>query len=508
VRVRRGLVARRKGWRPQADGETGRAGRTRRGDGGPRAAGERRPTTEDAGRRGRRGRLAHYARGCGRGASAVPQAHTAGVLTIAKLGAGQESYYLSKVARGIEDYYSGDGEAPGMWMGRCAQRLGLAGEVPGSQLRAGLAGRNPITDEQLAGTPGARRVPGWDLTFCAPKSVSVLYALGDRPTSAAVVDAHEVAVAQALSYLEAHATVSRRRIDGVIHQVVGEGLAIAAFRHRTSRAGDPHLHTHALALNLVERVTGGWGAMHSPMLYRHARTAGFVYQAILRSELTHRLGVGWEPVRNGYAEIAGVDGRLIAAFSKRHAEIASELGDVTDRSAREVEIAQRRTKSPKLGIDGSKLHQRWHDEAEAIGIDPTTLGRAVRNQPGPRTTDEQMTWIMDDMVSAEGLTAHQATFDRRDVVRTWCEELPPGSRVSLNTIEQLTDASPGRPAAHRALDVGGAGGRFGRHHRPGSPALVDRGDARGGTAAHRPRARRAGRRCRAGRCISCSQVPR
>jgi conjugative relaxase-like TrwC/TraI family protein len=367
------------------------------------------------------------------------------VLTIAKLGAGQESYYLSKVARGIEDYYSGDGEAPGVWMGRGAERLGLAGEVPGSALRAGLAGRNPLTDAQLAGTPGARRVPGWDLTFCAPKSVSVLYALGDRTTSGAVVEAHETAVAQAVAYLERHATVSRRRIGGVVHQVVGEGLTIAAFRHRTSRAGDPHLHTHALALNLVERVQGGWGAVHSPVLYRHARTAGFVYQAVLRSELAERLGVAWEPVRNGHAEISGVDARLLRAFSKRHAEIVDELGELGDHSARETEIAQRRTKAPKLGIDGSRLHQGWHDEAASVGVEPTRVARSVTGHSAPSASEAQLDWIVDDLVSAEGLTAHQATFDRRDVIRAWCENLPAGSRVSLDALELLADEAIADP---------------------------------------------------------------
>src|ERR671911_314869 len=73
------------------------------------------------------------------------------VLTIAKLGVGQESYYLSKVAQGIEDYYSGKGEVPGVWIGRGAARLGLVGEVAGAELRAVLGGIDPATGQRLAG---------------------------------------------------------------------------------------------------------------------------------------------------------------------------------------------------------------------------------------------------------------------------------------------------------------------------------------------------------------------
>jgi hypothetical protein len=39
------------------------------------------------------------------------------MLSAGKLGRGQERYYLEKVAEGAEDYYSGEGEAPGQWLG-------------------------------------------------------------------------------------------------------------------------------------------------------------------------------------------------------------------------------------------------------------------------------------------------------------------------------------------------------------------------------------------------------
>jgi conjugative relaxase-like TrwC/TraI family protein len=160
-------------------------------------------------------------------------------LTIAKLGVGQESYYLSKVAQGIEDYYSGKGEVPGVWLGRGAARLGLVGEVAGAELRAVLSGIDPATGQRLAGREGVKRVPGWDLTFSAPKSVSVLYALGGDGTAKEVVAAHQEAVAAGLAYLERHATVSRRRVNGEIEQCATRVWWWR--RSATGRAGRPRL---------------------------------------------------------------------------------------------------------------------------------------------------------------------------------------------------------------------------------------------------------------------------
>lgn len=360
------------------------------------------------------------------------------MLTIAKLGVGQENYYLAKVARGIEDYYTGDGETPGAWMGRGAARLGLAGDVPGAQLRAALGGLDPSSGNRLSGRAGMKRVPGWDLTFCAPKSVSVLWGLGDAEVASEVVAAHETAVAEAIRYLERHATVSRRRVAGFVQQIRAEGLVIAAFRHRTSRAGDPHLHTHALAANLAERIDGGWGALHSPVLYRHARTAGFVYQAILRGELTERLGVAWEAVHNGYAEIAGIDRRLLDWFSKRQADIAAELG-TTDGSPHERDVAQWRTKVAKdHAVDPATLRQRWGTEAREMGVQPADVVDAATGRR-PAYVDDDVTWVVDAMTAPDGLTGFQASFDRRDVMRAWCESLPPGMRPSLDALEDLTD---------------------------------------------------------------------
>src|SRR5262245_10769975 len=99
-----------------------------------------------------------------------------GVLSIEKLASGRESYYVRAVAYGEEDYYQRGGEVPGRWTGRAAACLGLVGEVDADVFRMVLDGIDPATGARLRRANG--RVNGWDFTFSAPKSVSVLWALG------------------------------------------------------------------------------------------------------------------------------------------------------------------------------------------------------------------------------------------------------------------------------------------------------------------------------------------
>ena len=122
-----------------------------------------------------------------------------GVLSIAKLRVGQEAYHLSGVAQSLDDYYTGAGEAHGQWVGGGASRLGLDGQVDPDDLRAVLAGLRPgtggLTPNGDTMRPHPRRVPGFDLTFKAPKSASVLYAVSDDPrVQGAVIEAGEAAM--------------------------------------------------------------------------------------------------------------------------------------------------------------------------------------------------------------------------------------------------------------------------------------------------------------------------
>ncbi|MGC7260088.1 MobF family relaxase, partial [Mycobacteroides abscessus subsp. abscessus] len=124
-----------------------------------------------------------------------------------------------------------------------------------------------------------------------------------------------------LEYLAAHAGYTR-----VHNPVTGEkdlqklpGLVAAAYQHETSRAGDPHLHTHVLVPNRQARADGRLVSIDGTSLFHEARAAGIIYQATLRHELHRLIGVEWGPVdaRTGMAEIAGIDATTIAAWSTR-----------------------------------------------------------------------------------------------------------------------------------------------------------------------------------------------
>src|SRR4051794_27419947 len=277
------------------------------------------------------------------------------VLSLGKLATGQAGYYLDQargsltrtqsVASGVEDYYLGGPEADGLWMGAGAAALGLGGTVGSEPLVRVLAGEHPASGAPLGRVLTARR-PGFDLTFSAPKSVSLLFGIGDDHMRAVLRDAHDRAVRDAFGYLERHAAVTRRGPAGV-HAISGNGFVGAAFRHRTSRAGDPQLHTHLLVANLTLGADGRWSTLDARRIYAHAKTAGYLYEARLRGLLTRELGVEWETVRNGIADIDGVAPTVLRAFSRRRADISAELQRRGASGARAAEVAALETRRRK-----------------------------------------------------------------------------------------------------------------------------------------------------------------
>ncbi|MHB1486244.1 MAG: MobF family relaxase [Acidimicrobiales bacterium] len=159
------------------------------------------------------------------------------------------------------------------------------------------------------------RRPGYDLTFSAPKGVSLLWALGSGEVRDATSVAHDAAVAAVLDQLSTEACYVRCGHDGV-SLIEARGFVGAAFQHRTSRAGDPQLHTHVVVPNLVEGADGKWSAPDGRHLYSWKITAGTLYRSALRAELAP-LGLAWNVRRNGLSEPAGIPKRILRAFSTR-----------------------------------------------------------------------------------------------------------------------------------------------------------------------------------------------
>src|SRR4051812_8510933 len=332
------------------------------------------------------------------------------MVSIGKLGVGQERYYTAQVAEREEDYYSGEGEAQGYWLGQAAANLGLEGSIEPQQLGAMLTGRNPVDGEPLGlkSAPGREPVPGFDLTFSAPKSVSLTWALGGHPVAAEVKAAHAEAVRAGLDYLQQTACWTRRGAGG--HEFVrGTGFLAAGYVHRSSRAGDPQLHTHVLVANATQGRNGRWTRLYHPAIYEHAKTASYVYEAHLRDELTHRLGVRWREVVNGLSEIEGFSPEHLRAFSTRRAEILEAAGEGA--SARAMQIATlttRQAKEPDLTTES--LREVWRQKAEDVGLDREEIRATFGKE---RQAPEGQVAVA--VVEAE-LTAHASPLDRRDAI--------------------------------------------------------------------------------------------
>jgi conjugative relaxase-like TrwC/TraI family protein len=246
------------------------------------------------------------------------------VADIAKLSVGREEYYTRELATDHAAYLSGHGESPGRWYGAGASSLGLQGEASPAGFQAMFEGRDPSTGELLGRPHGRNAVPAFDVVLRPTKSVSILYGLGNPATGRAVLAAHHAGLAEAVGYLDGH--LGARRGHGGVQHVSGQGLLAVGFDHRTSREGDPLLHTHLVIANRVQGPDGRWTALDGRDLYRHRLAADAIYRATYQRELVRSLGVEWTPAdRHGNRELQGVPADLIRSFSKRTSQIDAEL---------------------------------------------------------------------------------------------------------------------------------------------------------------------------------------
>lgn len=279
------------------------------------------------------------------------------------MGSGSEGYYLGLAH---EDYYTEGGEPPGRWIGRGAEELGLSGIVEGAHLSRVLRGVHPH-DERIRLTQNpieGERQPGWDLTFSAPKTVSVLWAIADEPTRQAIQLAQAAAVQAAVAYLEESVITTRRGKGGLRRERAH--IVVATFEHGTSRLQDPQLHIHALLANLGIRLDGTTGAITSKEVYRHKLTAGALYRAELAWQLIDRLGVKLCQGRHSF-EIDRVPEDLVRKFSKRAQQIRALLGEKGRRSSASAEVAAFETRERKQHFPREVLFEKWRDVAIAFG---------------------------------------------------------------------------------------------------------------------------------------------
>ncbi|UXA08305.1 relaxase domain-containing protein [Mycobacterium sp. SMC-2] len=371
-------------------------------------------------------------------------------LTIAKLSTWSINYYndtaravldAQKAGGGLGEYYSEHDTRTPVWLcagdtRRAAELVGLSDlERVGGEADPDAVERWLVGGEAPNGASGRGfrngSVHGFDLTFCAPKSVSLIRAIrADDVADKAIVDAHATAISEAMEYLANHAGYTR-----VHNPATGEkdlvrlpGIVAIAYQHETSRTGDPHLHTHVVVPNRQARDDGQLVSIDGTSLYHEAKTAGVIYQATLRRELHHSLGYEWLPVdsRTGMAEVAGIHQTSITAWSQRSSQLrewaagnlaVNESGEPTASQLAAAQKATRPGKPEQLGW--TELRAGWRTDERGLVIDSAAHRLARRDRlgaSGPRFDRHRIT--------DAAATIEKAAFTRADLVEVIGAQLP------------------------------------------------------------------------------------
>lgn len=353
--------------------------------------------------------------------------------------AGQAAKDAARANGGLGEYYSEKDTRAPVWLCagdavRAAELVGLSdAERAGGEADPEVVARwldDGIAPNGACGRGfGERGVHGFDLTFAAPKSVALLRAFGTDVTQKAVAEAHAAAIAEAMEYLAAHAGYTRvhNPETGKKDLVRLPGLVAIAYQHETSRAGDPHLHTHVILPNRQAREDGQLVSYDSKSLHHEAKAAGVIYQATLRRELHHALGIEWGPVdlRTGMAELAGVAAKTIRAWSQRSTQLREWAANnlvLVDQvpSAAQLAAAQKATRPTKPEhLSWAQLRQMWEADPRGFDIDMA----AQREARGARLAASR--GLFERRRLAEmAARIDKAAFTRADLVELLGAQLP------------------------------------------------------------------------------------
>ncbi|HTS18492.1 MAG TPA: MobF family relaxase [Verrucomicrobiae bacterium] len=353
------------------------------------------------------------------------------------------------------DYYCESERIVGQWFGTGAELLELSGRVgqeeflrlcdnlhpqTGERLTQRLKTTRTVVDETGRAYDVANRRIFFDFTFSPPKSVSIAALIGNDPR---IVEAHHRAVIAALRELERFAGTRVHTGDSITDRTTGN-IVCAIFRHDTSRALDPHLHSHCIVFNATrDSVEGRWKALQNFEMLRARKYVENVYYHELVRDLK-RWGYQVDTRPRGDFEIKGVPQELCERFSKRHREIDDktnellaqnpELADGNVAQIRE-NVAQKNRAPKRKDIQSSELQTLWTgqiSESERAAI------LALKHPPRPRPDES-------DPRNAETavMWAEEHLFDRRSVVLEfdlWRHALEHvrGQNVTVEDVQEVT----------------------------------------------------------------------
>jgi Ti-type conjugative transfer relaxase TraA len=313
-----------------------------------------------------------------------------------------------------DDYYTEGGGTAGRWLGSGAQALGLSGNVEPQTFDRLAAGFHPQTGEAIVQRAGESHRSGWDLTFSAPKSVSIVWGLAEREQREAIERAHVHAVERALSLAEREGLfVTRRGQDGIERETARP--VIAAYVHGTSREADPQLHTHAFVMNVAARHDGTHGTLETKPLYTWKMALGAAYRAELAHEL-RGLGYAVEADNKSAFRLTEMPREAERHFSKRRVQIEAEMAERGTRGARAAEVAALETRRSKEAVTPASLREHWREQARAHGVTVEQLAGLSRHA-APEHEAAPTKSVIDQ------LHHQQSTFTRADIARAAAEHV-------------------------------------------------------------------------------------
>ncbi len=330
------------------------------------------------------------------------------------IGKAQGSYYVSLAK---DDYYTHGGEPNGVWHGRGAEALGLTGDIDKTEFLKLCDGVGKDGEALTQNAGKENHVAGWDLTFSAPKSVSVLWSQADFETRLKIQQLHFEAVKKSLDYLEAEAGFTRRGHLGESTEKCK--LVFATFEHGTSRAQEPQLHTHAIAQNVGIREDGTTGTILSRPLYRLKMTTGALYRAELAHKLHTELGLEIEKTKDAF-EIKGVSKELMTEFSSRRKEILEAMTDAKASGAERASYFTMTTREKKAHVAREILFEKWQEVGKSYSFDAEQiLGRKKDFSQKVRLADLQSLKEIKAGVekTAEKITERESYFSEKELIR-------------------------------------------------------------------------------------------
>jgi len=283
------------------------------------------------------------------------------IKTLKGSGAGLGSYFEKEA--GQADYWSKEAQESTQWHGKGAQDLGLSGAVDQKQFQE-LMDRKLPDGRQLPTSKRSRM--GWDLTFSAPKSVS-LQALvhGDER----IVAAHQEAVKSALNHVEKNVISAQQKIDGQVHNIKTGNMTAAVFKHETSRELDPQLHSHAVVANMTKTPDGRMRGLQGREFFKAKMEAGATYRAELAGRL-QKLGYKVEKTHaDGRFELKGFDRKQLEKFSTRRMQVEKALKESGHTSSKAADVAALSSRKAKVaGLDKQQMRETWKARAKDAGI--------------------------------------------------------------------------------------------------------------------------------------------